>query len=456
MKILAVCGCAALLAPLHGFAADFARTDFGYGTTLSTDGSAPVYQMPLPLVVYQHTVHADLSDIRVVNGSGEVVPYGLRRAAGDAASQASPVPLAVFPLRGQSIELADSLKLQLRAGGASVEIQRPSGGVKPAPVTGYLLDARSIAASLSALTLTWGDDAADFSTRARVEASDDLNQWRPVGEGPLVNLHYAGQQFLQPRIGLSPVAAKFLRLSWVDRPPPVEITAVSGTPSTARVEIRRLSVSAPGTIVAAKPGEYEIDLGAHVPLDRVNLELPEINTVVAAEFDAKSEPTAAWQAVGHTTLYRLHVNGGAELSNPPLPISVSTARYWRVRVARDGGGLGHGVPTFTGGWLPDELVFVARGNGPFELLYGSSAAKAASVPVQTLTPPVTGSPIGGSPITAGNAVASDPVTIGGADRLKVGPPPPPYRIILLWSVLVLGVGLLGWMAWQLSRQMPAR
>ncbi len=37
--------------------------------TLETDGQAAVYQILLPLVIYQHTVRPDLGDIRVINGS---------------------------------------------------------------------------------------------------------------------------------------------------------------------------------------------------------------------------------------------------------------------------------------------------------------------------------------------------------------------------------------------------
>jgi hypothetical protein len=123
-------------------------------------------------------------------------------------------------------------------------------------------------------------------------------------------------------------------------------------------------------------------------------------------------------------------------------------------VAHDGGGLGHGGPVFVGGWLPDIVVFVARGNGPFELVYGSGAARPASVPVESLLPRSPGDGADGAPILIREARLLAPVTIGGPARLKPELGKPNWRVITLWTVLVLGVGLLGWMAWRLLRRIP--
>jgi hypothetical protein len=57
-------------------------------------------------------------------------------------------------------------------------------------------------------------------------------------------------------------------------------------------------------------------------------------------------------------------------------------------------------------------------------------------------------------VAAGFAVArtGDPIVLGGQDRLRQ---PPDVRRWVLWVVLALGVSMLGWMAWRLSREMAA-
>jgi Protein of unknown function (DUF3999) len=233
----------ALLASAAAVSADVARQDFGYGMTLETDGQAAVYQVLLPLVIYQHTVRPDLGDIRVINGNGEIVPYALRRAPGEERAPGTANPLRMFPLRGTSVEPSEALKLGLQAGSASVEIERPK-----------------------------------------------------VGETA----------------------------------PPSALTAVSAEPAATDIEVKRLSLTAPGVAVEGHAGEYLIDLGAHVPIDRINLDLPELNTVATADFEARDEPAQPWNPIAHATLYRLRARDGSELKNPPVRITLSSARYWRV------------------------------------------------------------------------------------------------------------------------------
>ncbi len=283
-------------------ASDLGRDDFGYGITLRVDGAAPTYRVAVPLHVYQHTVRSDLGDIRVMNGSGEIVPYALRHAAGVAQSRAAAKLLPLFPLRGTSTEPSASLKLRLQSGNASIDIERPAVGAAMTRINGYLLDARSVTEALSTLEINWASDAGDFSSRLQLEASDDLNTWRAVADGPIINLHYAGQQFQQRRLDTPRVSARFFRLSWTDEPPAIEITSVSVEPALAQQDVKRLTFSAPATAVTAEPGTYLVDLGANIPLDRVNLDLPQINTIATVSFEARNDATADWRQVSRASL----------------------------------------------------------------------------------------------------------------------------------------------------------
>jgi hypothetical protein len=443
----------ALVTSAPALSADVVRQDFGYGMTLETDGQAAVYQVLLPLIIYQHTARPDLGDIRVINGNGEIVPYALRRAPGEERARGTANPLRLFPLRGTSVEPSEALKLSLQTGNASVEIERPRAGETAARITGYLLDAREVSGTMSALDMSWDPAAPDFSVRMQAEASDDLSHWRRIAEGPVINLHFGGQQFVQQRIELPFVTTKFLRLSWTNQAPPSALTAVSAEPAATDIEVKRLSLTMPGVAVEGHAGEYLVDLGAHVPIDRINLDLPELNTVATADFEARDEPAQPWNPTAHATLYRLRASNGSELKNPPVPITLSSARYWRVKVAHDGGGLGQGNPSFVGGWLPDELIFAARGNAPFELLLGNGAAVPAAVRILTLISPVPGADTGKPPMVIGRASLSAESRIGGPERLKPPRAESNWRVSILWTVLLMGVGLLGWMASRLLREL---
>ena len=101
------------------------------------------------------------------------------------------------------------------------------------------------------------------------------------------------------------------------------------------------------------------------------------------------------------------------------------------------------------GWLADQVLFLARGRGPFQLAYGAVGVKASEVAITTLT--IGGDGKGG--IQAQSTKLGTRVTLGGESRLALVPDPFPWKKWTLWAVLGLGVILMGWMASRLAGQM---
>ena len=228
-------------------------------------------------------------------------------------------------------------------------------------------------------------------------------------------------------------------------------------PARDRVDVTRVTLSVAGTTVPNKPGEFEFDLGARVPTDRITLELPEQNSIVEADLLSRAHPTEPWHAVTHGGFYRLKatrpvptsdstaIEANADLTNGSLAIDPSSDRYWLARIDMRTGGLGRGAPKLRVGWLPHDVVFLARGNGPFTLAYGSSKAKPTAA-------------LGAIPesVSIVNATFTQPETLGGDARLLPAPPPKPglwSKSATLWTVLAIGVALLAFMAYRLSREL---
>jgi hypothetical protein len=112
------------------------------------------------------------------------------------------------------------------------------------------------------------------------------------------------------------------------------------------------------------------------------------------------------------------------------------------------------------GWVPDRLVFAARGAAPFQLAYGSRDAKPAAFGIATLIPGYkdeAGLDLGSTQpaaqpaaIAIGAARTAAPQPLGGeaATRERID-----WKRWVLWGSLVLGVAVLGLMAFRLGRQM---
>jgi len=423
-------------------AADLKPTDFAYGLLVETAGEDPGYRVPLPVAVYQTAVRADLGDLRVFNSQGEVVPYALERPdAGTSVRQA--VPLALFHLKDTSAAALDAVRITVESGKSAVNVQTP--GSASVAAASYLLDARALNTPVAALILQWPDDAADFAGRMQVEVGDTLGQWRRIASAaPVANLHARGEHLVERRLEIRPTQAKFWRLSWVGAEAPFGLTGVLAEPARETLEAARANVMVAGTAVSGQAREFEFDLGASPPIDRVNLELPELNTTVAVDLLSRADPKAPWRPVVHAGLYRLK-SAGTELRNGPIHIAPDTDRYWLARIDARGGSIGNGVPRLSAGWVAQNAVFLARGSGPYLIAYGSATVGPADMSLDSLP----------KAVEIGNATAAAPTLLGGRERLRPATSVP-WRNGLLWVILVVAAGILAAMVVRLSKEMGRR
>jgi hypothetical protein len=205
---------------------------------------------------------------------------------------------------------------------------------------------------------------------------------------------------------------------------------------------QRLSLVRNGAALEDQPGEFAFDIGAPLPIDRINIELPEPNSVAQMEVLSRASEKEPWGLVARRAFYRLK-DRSTEVQNSDLNVPLVSHRYWLLRLDRPEG-LGRGVPRLRVGWLPHELIFVARGEEPFTLAYGSGTAESSEAALDAVLPNV----------RIERARLAQAVDLGGPSRLQARDLFP-WRTAALWSVLLLGVGVLAWMAVRLSKELRA-
>lgn len=425
--------------------------DFAYGITMAVDGSSALYRALLPFEVYRQTQQANFADLRVFNGSSEAVPHTVQPLASRTVLEKNTRRLPYFPLYSESGAPPESLSLRVKTSttGTILELdsQPQAGDDATRQLSAYLIDASAQKEPLQALQLNWQRGARSYSAAVTLAASDDLVRWRTlVAKAPLAALRFQGQVLEQRRIEFAASKAKYLRLTWPEQQPPPQITAIEATSAVRTQEIIRDELTRDGVSVEQPAGAYDFDLGAHLPVDRLQASLPQQNTLAKVRWLSRNTADETWQAVTSTVLYRLHTAGG-ELRNPALTIATRKHRYWRLQVDQAGGGLGSGKPQLQVAWIPDQLVFIARGHGPFTLAYGAAGVAAADLPIDRLLP---GYRDGGE-LDAKLITLAEPRTLGGREKLKL-PVVRPWKTYALWAVLVIAVVLLGWMASRLLRQ----
>jgi hypothetical protein len=153
-----------------------------------------------------------------------------------------------------------------------------------------------------------------------------------------------------------PTKAKYLRLSWAQgRAPLGSAVRIDRANACSR---RRADGSGRGRSVA----EHEAttgDLKGAFPIDRVGIDLPENNSVVPAQIYVRAT-AQDWRPVATLVVYRLRRADAAEVASSPAVNAggnalLDAARRSQFRRPQAG------RPRIRAGWLPQELVFAARG-----------------------------------------------------------------------------------------------
>jgi Protein of unknown function (DUF3999) len=418
--------------------------DFAYGQMALPAEDATAYRLSLPLAVYQNTVQEDLADLRVFNAAGIVVPFSLSRPAAQTASHQAPVALPLFPLHEGARMVIDGVRVTINSPGAAVNLQTQNGSTPVASIGQYILDGRVLDSSMSAFEFAWPETAAEYSGRVRVEASEDLGSWRTVTQGaPIANLRANGQAIIENRVTFSPAKAKFWRLSWLGTAPTFELTSVLAEPADSPLEPLWAALDVVGISDSARPAEYVFDLGAHPPVSRINVLLPDANSVLDVSLSSRRAQQTPWRPVTRAGFYRLKTADG-EQQNSPIKIGVDADRYWQARII-NGGGLPQSPLRLHVEWIPNEVTFLAEGHAPFLLVYGNASATRAETDLSHL--PTT--------LVVAPATLGSPQALGGPARLIAKPAPYPWTRIALWTVLIFGVMFLAWMARGIAKETDA-
>lgn len=449
---------ALLLLPLlaQGAAAPLQPDDFAYGMTLQGDGAGALYGFDLPEEVYRHTMRADLGDVRIFNAAGEVVPHLLRQeTARQEVRQSAMLPF--YPLLADEVGSKGETTLRIvpGEGGAVIDLRSQSA---PAPndrrISSYIIDASALKQPIRRLKLQWQADQITFVSTVVVEQSSDLNQWRPLTSGSLAQLIYGNDRLQRNQLTLPAAHEAYLRISWPMGGKGVTLLSVAAEIAQPGAEAELKWSEATSRAADGTPGRYEFEVNGHYPVQRLQVVLPQENTMVKATLSSSSAPDSnRWQVRYQGILYSL-LHEGSRIESGELKIALSNDRYWRLDVAQEGGGIGAGHPVLKLGWQPHRAIFVARGAAPFTLAFGSARAEPLTKD-QGLGGWLNSQPGNGS----ADSLDIKPIApaalqvLGGEQMLRPPPPPLPWKTWLLWAVLVAGVVAMLGMARTLYRQM---
>ncbi len=443
-----------LLATTAGAAEAPTLRDFAWRQPLETDGR-PLQELALPEAVYANALDPALGDLRVFNRDGGVVPHAL--CPPPPAREPAPLleTLTPFALQaGVTPVAAEGGRIEIHtADGASVVVNGAQGVAAADGPVAYILDLRAHEAPLRALRLDW--ESADQASEATISlhSSEDLSHWMTLmPSATLLKAEAGGRSLQRARIPLPEQPYRFLRIEAGARGPLPRITGAVAE----RVTEPELTPSAWFDTHALPPDKNEseaafwFDAGRRAPVHSAEVRLPAANMALGVRLQSRNDPKQSWQTRWQGEVFAI-ASESAQRNQTVVQFEPSADRYWRLAVERGAETLRGSVPSLLLGYQPARLRFLAQGEGPFQLAYGS-----ARVPLQAaascaqLLAGLSAEERSGQ---TGQAQALVMPVRGNPQVLKPLPTPTPLRQILLWAVLIAGALLVTAMALSLLKKL---
>jgi len=441
-------------------AEEISSRDFAEGYYLELEPSGTVYSVLLPEEVYRTVKSAELKDVRVFNGAGEPVPHEFRVVKTDPTLLRTNEIVPIFPLfqEENTPDSSAGIALQVSRDTAGTIVNITSDGTKKDDrnVFGYLLDLSKLKQVASELELYWEKDIDSSVYTINIQQSDDLIYWTPlVHRATLADLQFAGQQVEKRNVTLPRVPLKYLQLTWQESRRPLKLQSVTSFSRIIDARKKHLWESLYNGIIEEDNEKLTInfDTDYRLPISSVQVRFPEKNSIARLSIQSRVDADGSYRNRCEQIFYDLDFEGSA-IRNEPCNFGATADAQWRIVVKEDGAGLlsGNRKLTLQLGWEPNELIFIGRGTPPFLLAFGSGkialqpTLPEAGILLQSLQKELAAQKVS-------EAKIGKKILLGGELALESPAKPTPWKKWFLWAVLVLGVGLLAFMARSLMKEM---
>jgi hypothetical protein len=438
-----------VLAASRAFGASPTLQDYAQGIEISAPGSLPLVEATLPDAVYQGATRADLGDVRVFNADGLPVPHAFCTTPATTEPTITERPLPVFQLREATADANGGTRVELQtAGGTQINVLEAGSG-QPTVANGriHIIDARDSDDPVRAIQFDWQSPDGASQAQVSIEGSDDLDRWRVLVPASTLLLATRGnEQLRRERIELPLQSYDYLRVQRTDGGPPLAINRVVAERVGQVLEIDPQWFMAT-MLVTDDIQVLFFDTARRAPVSYARLRLPQENSSVRVTLHSRNDGKAPWTERWSGEVYRI-VTDTERRESPPAHFSATTDRYWRLRIANDP--QLYRATLMELGYRPARLRFLAQGSSPFTLAYGSRRAEIAPANgCDTLLADV-GANERAKLVSEG--VVGLARSLGGESALRPVPRETPTRLIVLWSVLIVGVAVLVAMALALLKR----
>jgi hypothetical protein len=428
------------------------KEDFAFGQEIVVSENKSIIDVPLPENVYRTLRNSDLSDLAVFNAKNELVPHALIvKEIKTIDKVIPPMDLTIFPVFS-SIKNENNfshIKIETDKSGTITEIQNSKNNASGKSLTGYLIDAHLVKNPIEKFQVLIEENKENYLTTAQIEGSEDLISWNKIQTNSvLAKFEVNNEKLIKDEIILDDHRYNYYRLSLVDGASELKLISVKAFPKIEKEQVDEplnwLTIKS-DVSKEKQPHIYHYNLGGYYPISAIKFKFADQNSFAKISVLSSKNGIDQWTPILSKTFFTV-LREGKTFSQLETNYPLIESHFLRIELESNPAGFGSRFPEVSIGWRPRLLRFLARGEGPFVLAYGSATIINHSH-----------SDIMSSEWSNDIALATlkEKFNLGGEEKLVlVEKSQFPWKKILLACLLVLGVILLGSMVYQLKKQVP--
>lgn len=415
-------------------------------------GSSSLRQVVLPPAVLEGMKRDDLGDLRIFSAEGQVVPHQFINTVQEDRSEK--VTLVFYPLtQAQAADDASiRINVQQYRGRKQIEVETD----KSQPTSAlthefqYIIENRlsqkKLEKQLCQLILDWDQPKPSMILPLKIEVSDNLQQWSVLSARKSISkLKDSRSQLIRAQIEMPCTTKHYLRLQWLDPQQGVKVKQITGRYHQAGS--KKMQWHQLGQPSVNERGDWLFEKQTVFPLNHLRLKAPFHGLLYQGELFSKKTAKGPWIRRQSLIQYRLKMENTV-LESDPIRLFSGNDHYWKIKLADNIRFTPSQYPEIYVSQQQQQVMYLAQGTAPFTLAYG-----------HTKIEPVKDSgiyPLMNKLKTMGGR--ADQVTLGAVEKINQPikwefKPDFPWKVIGLWLILLLGLLVMGYMAYSLHQQM---
>jgi len=424
--------------------------EFYAGSEIKVQEDKPLQQTLVPYHVYEIVKSQNLNDIRVFNAKGGLVPHRVASQKKDA--QTSTKSLSFSKLTS-NVDGLNNLIEKYKTSGVdiSLSLRAIDTDQSSSKVDVYIGEIGELEGVGKELKLDWilNQDVSTFFS-ADIETTNDFKNWKSVAKGVNLAQLKTNEAIVKHNlIKLGQFDDKFYRLSIRGERRP-DINSIELTLSQQQDIPYRTSEDVIGIHDENNKQISYYSQPAKIIKKKLKVQVSDNNVMADCRVYSRDSGDDNWILRGSGTVYKI-TNNGEILKNEVIDLRASSDSEWKLEVITRGSGFEQQSPVVNFMWQPHVLTFVARGENPFVLAYGSVAYATQSFSQNTFFNTTSDDE---DQLIAQTSVSNKVDVLGGEEVLKEDLIKVTPKNMILWGVLIFGSLLLLFMAFSMLKSTP--